>query len=189
MNRVRLVAQPLKASLRAFSGVPRTQIMPAVTVPFASFSRHTHPVSWAVAKPVKGERDLFDVFFKGFSSKPLETFFEDDTQTPNEVWRPRSNVKETEDATIISVEMPGLSKEDVKIKITNNELVVSGEKKLEKKDDQSSTVIERSYSRKFNLDERVQASSLTAKMEHGILTISIPHPKEEPEKVTDVQIS
>jgi len=191
MNRI-ISSQPLRASLRSFSRIPslHPQFVPAVTVPCASYSRHSHPV-WAVAKPVKGERDLFDVLFKGFTNKPLENWFglEDVEQNPSEVWHPRSSVKETEDSTIITVEMPGLSKEDVKIKIVDNELVVSGEKKIEKKDDQSSSVIERSYARKFSIDERIQPSSLSAKMEHGILTINIPHPKEEPEKIADIQIS
>eukprot|EP01112_Ceratiomyxa_fruticulosa_P022222 TRINITY_DN8076_c1_g1_i1.p1 TRINITY_DN8076_c1_g1~~TRINITY_DN8076_c1_g1_i1.p1 ORF type:complete len:252 (+),score=47.93 TRINITY_DN8076_c1_g1_i1:254-1009(+) len=160
----------------------------------AKVGENTHPGPYWWRRDAKGgEKEYFASFGFSFGKKPSQqgqtSFTQATEQTHNvEVLRPKAEVKRSEEATIIFVEMPGLSKGDVKIKITNNELLVSGEKKVEKKDDSTANAVERAYSRAFTIDENVQASTLTAKMENGILQITIPRPKEQPGE-SDIQIA
>jgi len=94
-------------------------------------------------------------------------------------WRPKATIQQTETNFIISAELPGLSKEDVKVDINNDSLTISGEKRIEDKSDTSSSSIQRSYLRSFALPSGVDHASTSAKMENGLLTITIPKPSKE----------
>ena len=51
-----------------------------------------------------------------------------------EAFTPRTNVAETETNLEVTVELPGLKPEDVKVELHGNELWISGEKKTEKEE-------------------------------------------------------
>jgi len=87
----------------------------------------------------------------------------------------------------MNIELPGVKKDDVKIKVMDdNVLVVSGEKKREVKEedkDRSYLRIERSYgefTRSFVLPENVNKDKIDAKYDNGMLHLTIE--KKEPEK-------
>jgi len=86
---------------------------------------------------------------------------------------------------------PGMDKKDVNIEIKNNVLTISGEKKYQNKDSDSSNFSEFSYgqfSRSFNLPEDVKNDNIKASMKNGILALEIPRIKEVKSNVKKISI-
>lgn len=109
---------------------------------------------------------------------------------------PRIDIHEDENSLYFSAEMPGINKEDVKVKINEEGMLcISGEKKREesaatKQDGYSIIRSERSYgsfSRSFILPDNADKTSVKAKFENGILSISLN--KIEPQKPNETHIS
>jgi HSP20 family protein len=98
------------------------------------------------------------------------------------VWTPSVDVSESKDNVIINVEIPGMSKDDVKVSVQDNVLTLSGERKQEKEEkDTSYHRIERSYgsfSRSFTLPTSVQPDKVKASYKDGILKIVLPKSEE-----------
>ncbi|GAA0551935.1 Hsp20/alpha crystallin family protein [Chitinophaga japonensis] len=95
---------------------------------------------------------------------------------------PPVNIRETKEAYLLDVMVPGLSKEDFKINLDKNVLSISAEKQAEQKaEDQKQIRREfsfRSFKRSFTLDETVDAEKIQAKYENGILQLQLPKKEE-----------
>ncbi len=113
----------------------------------------------------------------------------------NTGWMPKIDVHEEADRYWISAELPGILKEDVKVKVNDeNMLIISGEKHriFEEKDGEDNKRLvrsERSYgsfTRSFILPENVDKESIKAKYENGVLNLEIL--KKEPEKPSETEI-
>jgi HSP20 family protein len=94
---------------------------------------------------------------------------------------PAVNIQETTDKFILELAAPGMVKEDFKIELNNNNLVITAqrENKVDDKDERGNyTRKEFSYqrfSRSFRLPEtKVEADNISAKYENGILKVNIP---------------
>ena len=109
--------------------------------------------------------------------------------TSEQGFRPPLDLKEDEENYYAQLELPGLSKEEIKISIQNNVLCVQGEKKQEQvKEKQDYRMVERSYGifeRCFQLPKEIEDGDIRADMEKGILRITIPKTqKAEPVQIT-----
>jgi len=103
---------------------------------------------------------------------------------------PRTNVQETDEAYILSLEMPGLSKGDVEVNFENDTLIIKGEKKTETRDQENKGVVRREYhsmryERSFNV-HGVDRDKVSAKMEDGILYVTLPKSAERLGRKIDV---
>jgi len=108
----------------------------------------------------------------------------------NRDFHPNINTRETEESYHLEVELAGVKKEDVEIKIDEDLLTVSGERKI-RNDIQSEEYqkIESKYglfSRSFILPKNVDRENISAQYEDGKLYISIK--KEETKKVKTISI-
>ncbi len=119
----------------------------------------------------------------------LDDFFNDDFMgipVSRQFATPAVNIKETEKDYDIQIAAPGMTKDDFKLSINeNNELVIALEKKdsKEAKDENSEekkgTWLRRefsyaSYSQSFVIPEDVEVEKVSAKMENGVLNIVLP---------------
>ncbi len=92
---------------------------------------------------------------------------------------PSIDVSEDKDSVFVHVELPGMSKEEVKITVSDeNVLTIRGEKKREKKTEKENYYrLERSFGefvRSFTLPAEVNGEKITASFDKGILSITLP---------------
>ena len=101
------------------------------------------------------------------------------------------NINESENGYSLEFNAPGRNKEDFKINIDKGLLTVSYEKKEETETKEHKSIRKefsfQSFKRSFSLDEKVNAESIEAKYEDGILKVFLP--KKEEVKVAPKEIS
>ena len=106
---------------------------------------------------------------------------------------PSVDVYEKDDKYVIDAEIPGLSKEEIKIDVKDGSLIISGEKKYENKsEDENYIRVERRYGkfeRRFNLPENVNVESVSANYKNGVLEVSLPKKEEAKPKQIDVKVN
>jgi HSP20 family protein len=92
-------------------------------------------------------------------------------------WTPPVDIYETEDRYIVTAEVAGLAREDLQIQLQDGKLTLRGERQSS---DASSVRFERverghgRFARAFVLPHAVDATSVTADLQNGVLTISVP---------------
>ena len=126
--------------------------------------------------------DLVDQIFDGRSlgfSNELNTL---------STWAPRVDVKEEADRFMIRADVPGVDPKDIEVNLENGVLSISGERKTEEREESAGwTRVERysgRFQRSFTLPDTVDAESVSAKGEHGVLEIVIPKlAKLQPRKI------
>ena len=95
---------------------------------------------------------------------------------------PAVELSENDSRYTITVEVPGVKKDDVHVDLREGMLVIHGEKKSEREEKKDrSRYIERSYgsfSRSFTLPSDADADRLEASFKDGVLTIQIPRTEE-----------
>jgi HSP20 family protein len=96
---------------------------------------------------------------------------------PN-LWAPEVEIFEREQKFVVRVDLPGLTKEDVKISVTHDELTIEGERKIEKEEKKEGLYrTERSYGqfyRRIWIPEHVKAEAAEAVFKNGVLEITMP---------------
>ncbi len=80
--------------------------------------------------------------------------------------QPRANIDETEKGYSITVEMPGLSRNDIEVSVENDYLTVSGTRESGK--------TKTTYTRSWSIGENVTQESITARYDAGLLYIDVP---------------
>lgn len=104
---------------------------------------------------------------------------------------PRMDVRDASDGLEITVELPGMADEDVKVTLEDDVLTVSGEKKTEtERKEADYRVAERRYgafSRSITLPASVDGEKLTASMEKGVLKIVAPKNGKSHAKTIQIQ--
>ena len=118
-------------------------------------------------------------------------FFDTDYMPRANSTAPAINVKETDKAYIVELAAPGMKKEDFNVHINDEgNLIVKMEKKQEnKEEDKSARYLRREFSySKFEqtllLPDDVKKEDITARVEHGVLTVELPKVVEEKVKLS-----
>ncbi len=91
---------------------------------------------------------------------------------------PLVNVKETPKEVVVKVKLPGMSREDIKLKITSRDFEVKAEKKktseIKKKGFMKSEKSYKSFYRKLALPAEVKHKKAKVDFKDGLLTVSLP---------------
>ena len=132
---------------------------------------------------------MFENFGRGFFDlSPLST----DLLEPQAMtgFAPKIDVKESDKELELSAELPGMDEKDVQLSLTDNELVIQGEKKAEKEEKAKDWYrMERSYGsfhRAIALPGNLDSAKAEATFKKGLLKVTIPKragPKQETKKI------
>ena len=90
---------------------------------------------------------------------------------------PRASVVETTEGVIVSLEMPGVPREDIEITLERDELVVVGRRPAEDYANHQVLRQERtraSFRRTFLLGDKIDGSKVTAAYADGVLRLTLP---------------
>lgn len=123
---------------------------------------------------------LFNSFFGGFP------------EDREGLWAPLIDIEEDNENIMVRAELPGMNKDEIKVTVRDNMLVISGERKQEKEvKEKTYHRIERSYgqfSRTITLPAAVNADKIKASYKDGVLSITLPKPEVMKPKQIDVEI-
>lgn len=101
------------------------------------------------------------------------------------------NIRETKEGYVLDVVAPGFEKQDFKISMEGDLLILAAERKNETKSNEERFLkrefSSRSFSRSFRMDDQIDRTAITAKYEQGILQLTLP--KKEEVKVLPKEIN
>ena len=143
-----------------------------------------YPAVWRARRAPVAWNDVFGRFDRIFDSN--------DGNRSSLAWSPVTDVREDEDGLHVTVELPGLSNDDVAVSVENGILSISGEKKQESEEGDAESnyhLVERrygSFERTFRLPRGVDSDKVKAKFANGLLNLDIP--KSEKAKKKQVEI-
>lgn len=93
-------------------------------------------------------------------------------------WSPAVDIFETEDELVLKADVPEVDLKDIDVRVENQTLTLSGERKFEKENgSQSFHRIERSYgqfTRSFTVPSTVDTEKVEASYQNGVLTVKLP---------------
>lgn len=106
-----------------------------------------------------------------------------------ELWAPDTDVSETDNEYIISVDLPGISKKDVEVSYKDNRLTISGERRHEEKEEKEDYLRRERYqgnfTRSFTLPSEVKDDTIKAHFKDGVLKVEVPKAEvRKPKTVT-----
>jgi HSP20 family protein len=149
-------------------------------------------VKWNPARELLNVEREFNKLFNTFNSR---FGFDDSSMNEdleNAVWSPLTDISENKDQYILKMDLPGVSKENLKLNFHDGELIISGERKQEKEDkDSKYHRIERTYGkyyRSFTLPQTIQADKINAEFKDGQLTITVPKSEEAKPKELEIKV-
>ena len=136
-----------------------------------------------------------------YSHNPIDRLLNDffqqglnlDRYAKNEIgFQPATNVFEFDDSVRIELQIPGFSKEQVKITLEKDVLVVAGEVANEEKAEPAYSRVEfkaLNFEKKFKLNETLDAEKIQAAFVNGVLILSLAKREEVKSIVKNIEIA
>lgn len=134
--------------------------------------------------------DQFDEMFERAFQNPW-SLMNDMRPVERELFQPHMDLEENENGYLMTVDLPGVRKEDVQINLQGQTLTISGERKRAEtvKGKDGSRRETRTYGKfqlSFTLPESVNVENIEANLENGVLSLALP--KAESAKPRTIQI-
>ena len=109
------------------------------------------------------------------------------TRPEREYVSPEVNIYETKDGYVLEAEMPGVSKEGLEITLEGSEITIVGHRQNEVVTGgplfRERTLAD--YRRVFELDPAIDTAKIAAKMDQGVLVLTLPKSERvKPRKIT-----
>ena len=123
--------------------------------------------------------------FRDFFRSPLRG-----REVQERSWLPAMDIRESKDGYVVTVELPGASKDDISVECHEHVLIVKGEKRDEREEkDEHRHYVERSYgsfTRSFRLPPDA-VDEIKASFRDGVLTIDVSKHEEKKPKVVSIE--
>jgi HSP20 family protein len=107
-------------------------------------------------------------------------------------WAPRIDALQKEGQFVVRADLPGMTKDDVKVDVTDDAITIQGERTEHKKEEAEGYYYnERSYGsfyRAIPLPEGADASKATAQFHNGVLEITMPAPEQGAKKARRLEV-
>ncbi len=150
--------------------------------PLTVFSRRpSMPSAWRAMEEIQQEMDRW--LEDRFARVPI---FPEGME-----FRPTAELLEGKNDYTLKMDLPGMSKEEVKIEVEGNRIAVSGERKEQREEKDAKTYFSEStygsFMRSFALPENIDESQVKAHFKDGVLRISIPRSGERIGKSIPIQ--
>ncbi len=121
-------------------------------------------------------RNEMNRLFEGFLSRPMGAPSWFDTVEPGQ-WLPAVDMAETETGIRVRAELPGIDPKDVDVSVSEDRLVIAGEKKSVKEETGNGWTHRESssgsFTRSIPLPESVDPEKVTARYDKGVLTVEL----------------
>jgi len=112
----------------------------------------------------------------------------EETTWAGQTYEPTVDIWESEQALVLQADVPGVKKDDVEINLDQDVLTISGRVSLDDYNGLRPVYSEfnvGNFFRRFSLGETIDQAAITADMEEGVLTVTLPKKeKAQPRKIT-----
>jgi len=112
-------------------------------------------------------------------------------EPPHGAWSPAVDIYETPTGFVLTAEVPGVQAAEVDVKIVGDTLILRGERRWAREmPGENIHRLESSYGkfeRTFSLSERIDAESISAEMDRGILKVLLPKRGEGSSKQIEIK--
>lgn len=127
--------------------------------------------------------NTFNPVHRSLINDLFSNFTREDSQDDKNCGCIPANVIENENEFLIELSVPGFSKEQIRISVEKNVLVVKAEKNEENERKYLSREFGlQSFERRFVLSKKVNADNISASFNNGILEVTLPRKAEVAEK-------
>lgn len=106
-------------------------------------------------------------------------------------WSPAVDIYETTDSFVLTAEVPGVSSDEIDVKVVDNQLTLRGERRWDREAsaDTGGEQFHRlesaygKFERSFNLSERIDVAHISAALDKGVLTVKLPKRAPQVQKI------
>ena len=147
---------------------------------------------WAPStKPMALLHDM-DRLFDEFKTEWESAFLPSTRLSADVIRQPLLDLADNGKEYIVTAELPGITKEDLNVEVTENSIEISSEKRTEEKEDKEGYIRrERRYSNFFRsipLPDDILPGKADAELKEGILTVKLPKAKPEEKKTKKLPV-
>ncbi len=137
--------------------------------------------------PLREFEDIFNIYGRSLDNAAARA----DSGGRKTQWRPAADISETDKDYVIRLALPGVSREDVDVRVHESVITIKGERQVNKIDDtERQHRVESAYGsfeRQFNLPENIDESNIRATSKDGVLQVFVP--KQEVAKPQAIEIT
>ena len=131
---------------------------------------------------------IFDEFNKIFNG--INAY--DSSKVYNSIWQPAYDISEDSKNYYLSFDLPGIGKKDVDISISNDVLTVSGSRQSNGNHDENYSRFNKihygEFEKSFHMPDNADQSKISAKMDSGVLILTMKKTKEAAQDIKKISI-
>jgi len=138
--------------------------------------------------------DLFN--YDPFETVPRRFFPKNAFQRSSGGWNPSIDISENENYYAVTADLPGVKKENLKVQVSNDQLVIEGERHFtQTQDEDKNSNVRRSersfgkFVRRFSLPEMIDPEKIKASFKDGVLEIKLEKAVKSKAKVIEIESS